>query len=265
MEIIEHKLSGAAQVAAAVIREEIKPELLIVHYTANQSGAGTVSWFKSPQSGVSAHLVVDLDGKITQMVPFNRKAHHAGPSRWKDREGCNAFSIGVEIVNPGPLKRRADGQWLDGVGKLWTGGVIEARHKNGSPHHNHWAEYPQEQLDQVKAACQAIVSTYSIKAIAGHDDVAPTRKIDPGPAFPLDNLRNVLFARDQDGAETYLATTTVNVRTGPGVQNPKVDGGPLTKGQAVEVVAVNGDWWEIRTPNAKIEGWVSSRFFEVAS
>jgi len=60
----------------------IAPRFLVIHYTGGSSAAGTISWFQSPQSKVSAHLVIARDGKVTQMVPFNREAWHAGQSRW---------------------------------------------------------------------------------------------------------------------------------------------------------------------------------------
>jgi N-acetylmuramoyl-L-alanine amidase len=260
VQIVEHALSGARQVPALQVGEIIQPWLLIIHYTANQSAAGVVSWFQSPASKVSAHLVVDLDGGITQMVPFNRRASHAGVSRWGGQEGCNRFSIGIELVNPGPLRRRSDGTFVDQSGKKWERGVVEARHKHGTVDSAHWAEFPEAQLGAAREACEAIVKMYGIREIVGHDDVAPTRKVDPGPAFPMHAFQNICAPRADDGADVYAAITDLNVRSGPGVEHPKVDGGPLALGQRVYVVDVKGNWWHVHAQGSLLEGWVSSRF-----
>lgn len=260
MQIVEHALSEARQVPALQIGGSIQPWLLIIHYTANQSAAGTVSWFQSPASKVSAHLVVDLDGSITQMVPFNRRAAHAGASRWGGQEGCNGFSIGIELVNPGPLRRRSDGTFVDPTGRKWERGVIEARHKHGNVAYDHWAEFPEAQLGAAREACEAIVKAYGIREIAGHDDVAPTRKLDPGPAFPMHGFQNICAPRDHDGGDVYAAITALNVRSGPGVEHPLVDGGPLVTGERVYVVDVKGSWWHVHALGSALEGWASSRF-----
>ena len=262
MEIVNHELSGVTQLRALEVGGSIEPWLLILHYTADQSAAGTINWFQSPQSKVSAHLVVDQEGAITQMVPFNRRAAHAGASRWRGKEGCNAFSIGIEMVNPGPLRRRSDGTFVDFNGKTWDGKVVEAQHKNGNPDLRFWAEYAEQQINSVREACLAITKAYSIREIVGHEDVAPTRKFDPGPAFPLQMFRSIPAPRDQDGADVYAATAVLNVRSGPGVEHPKVEGGPLGQGQRVQVVEVSGQWWHIRTPDAAVEGWVASHFLQ---
>jgi N-acetylmuramoyl-L-alanine amidase len=260
VEIAQHEFVGVKKSRALAVGEVIEPWLLVLHYTANQSAAGTVSWFQSPQSKVSAHLVVDFSGGLTQMVPFNRRANHAGKSRWRDKEGCNAFSIGIEIVNPGPLRRRTDGSFVDFNGKGWEGKVVEARHKNGNADFRFWAEYTEEQVGTVRAACQALAREYGIREIVGHDDIAPTRKLDPGPAFPLQLLSSIASPRDEDGGDVYAATTVLNVRSGAGEEFAKVEGSPLQPNQRVQVIEVNGTWWHVRTPNAELEGWVASHF-----
>jgi N-acetylmuramoyl-L-alanine amidase len=260
VQIVEHALSEASQVPALQIGGIIQPWLLIIHYTASPSAAGPISWFQSPASKVSAHLVVDLDGSITQMVPFNRRAAHAGASRWGGQEGCNGFSIGIELVNPGPLRRRSDGTFADQSSRKWAGGVVEARHKHGNVASDHWAEFPEAQLGAARLACEAIVRAYGIREIVGHDDVAPTRKVDPGPAFPMHSFQNICAPRDDDGGDAYVAISELNVRSGPGVEHPKVEGGPLVTGQRVYVVAVQGSWWHVHALGSALEGWVSSRY-----
>jgi AmpD protein len=99
---------------------------------------------------VSAHLLIDRDGAVTQFVPFLLRAWHAGVSRFGGRDNCNDFSIGIE---------------LEGTDLL--------------PYTN--AQY--ERLAQVTAALRRRFPGIVPGRIVGHSDVAPGRKSDPGPAF----------------------------------------------------------------------------------
>jgi len=99
---------------------------------------------------VSAHLLIRRDGDIVQFVPFARRAWHAGASRFQGRSCCNDFSIGIE------LEGTDDTAYTD-------------------------AQYAQ--LGPVIVAIQSVYPAITIRRIAGHCDVAPGRKTDPGPAF----------------------------------------------------------------------------------
>ena len=65
----------------------IVPQYLIIHYTAGRSAESSVRHFQDPAARASAHLVIGRDGRIWQLVPFNRVAWHAGVSAWG---GCRA-------------------------------------------------------------------------------------------------------------------------------------------------------------------------------
>ena len=99
---------------------------------------------------VSAHLFIDRRGRTTQFVPFDERAWHAGISRWGGRENCNDFAVGIELEGQDRVPyTRAQYQRLDGV-------------------------------------LRALLATYprlSRGAIVGHQEIAPGRKTDPGPAF----------------------------------------------------------------------------------
>lgn len=87
----------------------IEPTLIVLHDTASPLASdGSISWLCNPQSKVSAHFVVGRDGRVTQLVPCDRAAWHAGQSSWCGRANCNGYAIGIEIVNPGKLTRRGD-------------------------------------------------------------------------------------------------------------------------------------------------------------
>ena len=169
--------------------EVIIPEAVVLHYTAGGKASGTISWLsENEQAYVSAHFVVDRTGVITQMVPTNLKAFHAGISEWKGRRNLNDWSIGIEIANWGLLNEQANG-----VLKTWSGTVIPgsdakyATHKYGKPS-GYWECFPSAQINAVKNLCRLLCRHYSINIILGHDDVAPGRKIDPGPLFPLGDV-----------------------------------------------------------------------------
>lgn len=174
----------------------LAPSLLVMHYTAGQSAPGAVAWLCNPQAKASAHLVVDQSGGVTQLVPFNRVAWHAGQSAWKGKKFCNAFSIGIELANPGFLTKRADGKFYDVAGKTVAASqVVIARHKNGGPELP-WMAYPATQVDAAVAIAQALVAAYpAIKEIVGHDDIAPKRKTDPGPAWNMPGFTTRVFGR----------------------------------------------------------------------
>jgi N-acetylmuramoyl-L-alanine amidase len=264
MHIRDHLLEGARFEKTANMGGEMTPRYLVIHYTVVTTAAGVVSAFKNPNVRASAHLVLDIDGTFIQMVPFNRKAWHAGKSQWAGRNGCNDFTLGIEVVNPGPLVRRGPG-FVDVNNRAWHGEVVEARHKNGRAPYSFWAAYDPRQLDALREVGPALVATYGLMDIVGHDDVAPGRKTDPGPAFPLASLRAASLGRNDDepedlGGDRYVVTTTLNVRKGPAVSFDAVAGSPLASGREVEILDEQGAWRHIVTRDAAVEGWAHGKF-----
>lgn len=137
---------------------------------------------------VSCHYLVsdELPTRVYRLVPEDRRAWHAGLSHWRGHAQLNASSIGIEIVNPGPLK---------------TGRGSE------------FAPYPEHQIDAVVALVKDIVRRHGVRPehVVGHSDIAPTRKTDPGPAFPWHRLAQeglVAWPRDEDVARSLPAFTT---------------------------------------------------------
>lgn len=159
---------------------------LVIHFTAGATAQSSIDYWKQLGTGVCAHFVIDRDGTIYQCRPCNRTAGHAGSSRWKDPKtgityiGLNSCAIGIELANAGDdpaLARR----WS----KL---PLVTARHKNGGPVAE-WEAFPAEQIAACEALSQAVVTRYNLDDVVGHDDIAPNRKNDPGPAFPMQALR----------------------------------------------------------------------------
>jgi AmpD protein len=105
---------------------------------------------------VSAHVLIDRDGELTQYVPFDERAWHAGESVYCGRAACNDFSVGIE---------------LEGADDV---------------------PYAEAQYTSLTALVRALRTTYpSLRSaeIVGHCDIAPGRKTDPGPAFDWERLR----------------------------------------------------------------------------
>jgi N-acetylmuramoyl-L-alanine amidase len=134
-------------------RKGCKPSLVLLHYTGMPSAAKAIQWLAHPKSKVSCHYVIDDTGEITQMVPENMRAWHAGASHWAGETDINSASIGIEIQNPG--------------------------HEHGYP------GFPAEQMQAVAALCRDIAQRRAIPraGIVAHSDVAPGRKNDPGEKF----------------------------------------------------------------------------------
>lgn len=85
----------------------LKATLIVLHGDAGKTDIGTIAWLKDPKSKVSYHYLIGRDGTVYQFVPENRKAWHAGLSRWKGEEiagSVNPISIGVAFANDGTGK-----------------------------------------------------------------------------------------------------------------------------------------------------------------
>ena len=96
---------------------------------------------------VSSHFLVRRDGQIIQFVSCNKRAWHAGVSSWRGRSRCNDFSIGIEL--------------------------------EGSD----FEDFTEPQYTSLARLTRRLKSAYPIRDIAGHSDIAPGRKTDPGPFF----------------------------------------------------------------------------------
>ena len=167
-------------------------DTIVIHYTAENSVQSAVKVLCDPQHEASAHLVIGRDNSITQLVPFDTIAWHAGRSSYGDRVGFNQYSIGIEIDNAGQLTKHED------VYTSWFGQeydekeVFQGIHRNQSEP-THWHRYTEDQIQIVEDMCVLLAKEYNIRLILGHEEVSPGRKIDPGPAFPLDEMRDRVF------------------------------------------------------------------------
>ena len=143
------------------VSQDSRAQFLVIHFTSE----GFQSSLKVLTEGaVSSHYLVRDDPPIVyRLVDESRRAYHAGVSSWKGQTQLNAASIGIEIVNLGD---------------------------KGPPDAPVWHDYPKAQMDVVVALVKDIVKRHQIRPdrVVGHSDIAPQRKVDPGPRFPWKRL-----------------------------------------------------------------------------
>ena len=155
-------LTGCASLPASTRPEQIaspnfdqrKPNVVIIHHTSNDSVEPALRTLTSPESKVSAHYLIDRNGKTVQLVDENARAWHAGKSYWGGNTDMNSASIGIELDN------------------------------NGSE------PFAQAQIDALLALLADLKQRHNIPTtnFIGHADVAPARKEDPSAYFPWDVL-----------------------------------------------------------------------------
>ena len=149
-------------------------QYVVVHYT---STGVERSLQLLTQGSVSSHYLIDATpATVYQLVDEDRRAWHAGDSQWRGRTWLNASSIGIELVNEG-YREGADGR--------------------------QWQPYSEAQISALIALLKDIVQRHHlpIDSIIGHSDIAPQRKVDPGPLFPWQRLAEAGLIRWPDARQ----------------------------------------------------------------
>lgn len=274
MKITEHRLFKDDDTPYPFVQSPnmggaLQQEYLVMHYTAGRNAEESVGWLTNPAAKASAHLVIGQDGSLTQLVPFDTKAWHAGASKWEDRVGLNSYSIGIELDNPGNLIRHGN-RWRAWFGSEYKDSeVIEAVHKNETEPKG-WHIYPPEQIEAALNVGSLLVAHYNLRDVVGHEDIAPNRKTDPGPAFPMKSFCARLLGRQEEEEVKYETTSDLNIRTGPGTQHPTIPGSPLPPGTVVEILRLEESWAFVDVLSvvqgvADMQGWVHSRYLKRAA
>ncbi|WP_447587923.1 N-acetylmuramoyl-L-alanine amidase [Aquipseudomonas campi] len=148
-------------------------QYIVVHYTSTDLPR---SLALLTQTDVSSHyLIGDNPPTIYRLVDENRRAWHAGVSEWQGRTWLNASTLGIELVNQG---------YFDG------------------PQGRYWQPYNPAQIDALIVLLKDLVKRHDlpIDSIIGHSDIAPQRKVDPGPLFPWKRLADAGLIRWPDAA-----------------------------------------------------------------
>ncbi|GHA55748.1 N-acetylmuramoyl-L-alanine amidase [Pontibacter akesuensis] len=149
-----------------------RPNLVIIHHTAQHSTEQTLDTFTKPQTQVSSHYVIGRDGKVYHMLNDNLRAWHAGNGRWGNDTDINSSSIGIELDN------------------------------NGAE------PFSDAQVNSLLQVLALLKETHRIPTanFIGHADIAPTRKSDPNRNFPWKKLAAKGYGLwyDEGVVEKYL-------------------------------------------------------------
>ncbi|MDB6181283.1 N-acetylmuramoyl-L-alanine amidase [Paracoccus fistulariae] len=131
-----------------------RPELIVLHYTGMADCTAARARLCDPAAEVSAHWLIDEGGQVEALVPEDKRAWHAGAGSWQGRDDVNSRSIGIELANPGDRP------------------------------------FPAAQMDALVDLLRQIMQRWQIgpAGVIGHSDMAPGRKIDPGPRFDWQRL-----------------------------------------------------------------------------
>lgn len=249
------------------IGREFAPEYLVLHYTAGHKAEGAIDWLTRKDSRVSAHIVIDRNGEITQLVPFNRIAFHAGVSQWEGRKGLNRYLIGIELSNAGKLKQK-NKQWITWYNQVIPKKeVITAAHKNKPEILMGWQDYPEEQINAAVDLALLLIEKYNLKDVVGHDDISPLRKWDPGPVFPMDSFRSKVMGRMDDEPVIYQTLTELILLPNPETALENGDFQPLLSGCKLEILNRELNWVQVIITDENDDkklvgkmGWLPDRF-----
>ena len=157
------------------VGQNFRQRFIVLHYTAldDESSIKVLT-----EQEVSAHFLITTSDKepIYNLVPEDKRAWHAGESEWKSSKNLNDSSIGIEIVNLG----------LNEV-TLTDSDTATAR---ALKNQYRQAPYTEEQIKKIAILVKYLSEKYEIapENILGHSDIAPQRKLDPGPMFPWKEL-----------------------------------------------------------------------------
>ena len=148
---------------------------LIIHFTSQNTQESIRTLTENSLFPVSSHYLITDTGKVIQMVNENERAWHAGRSYWEGFTAINDLSIGIEIVNQSGCKKEIEE--ISSIGSLNKYCTFES--------------FSEDQIQNLIKLIEGILERHPrIKpfGILAHSDIAPTRKLDPGPLFPWEEL-----------------------------------------------------------------------------
>ncbi|MEM7471557.1 MAG: N-acetylmuramoyl-L-alanine amidase [Pseudomonadota bacterium] len=128
--------------------------MVVIHYTAMRSADAACRTLCNPDTEVSSHYLIAEDGRVMSLVAEKMRAWHAGAGRWGDVSDVNSHSIGIELANDG------------------------------------FSPFSHKQMDALEYLIEGVCARWNISRhrVIGHSDLAPGRKIDPGPRFDWQRL-----------------------------------------------------------------------------
>lgn len=250
------------------------PDMIVIHYTAGSSLSSAVQTLRDPAVKASAHVVLGRDGTLKQLVSLNRIAWHAGRSHYQDRSGINRYSLGIELDNAGRLNKVGP-EYRSWFGRSYPRQEVFAGVHRNETELSYWHAFSEAQLERTFELCRFLAERLGIHHIVGHEEIAPHRKADPGPAFPLNKLRQMIFEdRGEDASDTeeqgfpaepaalrtgkrgIVIAGKLNFRKGPSVTADRI-GEPLRQGTELEILEDLSGWLKVRVLQT---GWVKKDY-----
>jgi len=157
-------------------KDGLRPELVVLHYTAMDDCEAACRALSNPETEVSAHYLIREDGHLLQLVDEEKRAWHAGAGTWRGAGDVNSRSIGIEMSNTG------------------------------------FAPFSNGLMSRLEALLEGILDRWGIppEGVVAHSDFAPGRKIDPGRRFDWQRLARQGLAvwPDYGAAEADMARFT---------------------------------------------------------
>ncbi|MGD1933913.1 MAG: N-acetylmuramoyl-L-alanine amidase [Candidatus Phaeomarinobacter sp.] len=168
------------------------PDMVVIHYTGMETAEAALERLQDAEAKVSAHYLIDEEGRAFALVPEFERAWHAGVSSWHGETDVNSLSIGIEMANKG--------------------------HEFGYP------DFPDAQMTTLLDLMADIFSRWPLDParVVGHSDVAPGRKADPGEKFPWKQLAEAGFALWVDPAPLVAGPTLGPGDSGDGVRDLQI-------------------------------------------
>ncbi|MCL6250925.1 N-acetylmuramoyl-L-alanine amidase [Altererythrobacter sp. KTW20L] len=140
---------------------QVPVSMVVLHYTEMKPVDEALARMCDPAAEISAHYCITEEGEVIRLVPEDKRAWHAGRSRWRGINDVNSASVGIELDHPG--------------------------HALG------YRPFAEAQIEALLPLLHRIVRQYDVPRanVVGHSDVAPARKVDPGELFPWERLADV--------------------------------------------------------------------------
>ncbi len=170
------------------VGQDSRVQFIVLHYTSSDLPR---SLYLLSEKEVSSHyLIAERPATVYRLVDENRRAWHAGNSQWNGRTWLNSSSIGIEMVNQG---------YTD------------------TPEGREWQPWSEAQIDVLVLLLKDIMQRHGLTAdsVVGHSDIAPQRKVDPGPAFPWERLaqEGLIHWPEPQAVATHLAIFNAQLPT----------------------------------------------------
>ncbi len=246
------------------VMEHDDVKFIIMHITTGLYIPSTIHTFTNPKNEVSAHLVIGRDGRIVQMVPFDHAAFHAGKGYWEEQGNINWHSIGIEVDNAGRLVEGVDSVYEKTTKTPILPGNFERKRHWKEFRSKPWHSFSKIQLDVIFKVVKVLEQHFRpIQELLEHERISLLNRSDPGPLFPMDELRTEVLGTEKLGFKRYRAIRDTTLYENSNNQAPK-ESYPKWPNQLFDCVVKSVDekcnyWKKIEIVKHKKKKWKGRR------